>query len=303
MTTRFQTLCLLLFIGLTGLTACQQEPDERLDPEPEIPAVSGNLKATINGNSWVAARAAGASRMNGLINISGLSLDGKILTMTLTDSGVHRYILNSTTLNAAAHVDSTMSDRIAFTSNSSDDAALAGGEVTITSINESAKTLTGTFSYRVYRSTDNKSVSITNGSFTDLSYTTSLAPSTGSDTIRLKVDGADFRPDVVFGISSEFIGQLGLSGTTTAGSPSIGLSMPPDIRPGTHDFGDLIIGVYNPGTDGTNARGSNSGKLVILEHNTSSRRIRGTFNFSASNLLDPSKKNEITDGYFSVKYQ
>lgn len=294
------SFCIAVLFLLGTLSSCQQEPDEELDPEN--PQVSGNLNATIDGSTWVAARAAIGYRMNGLISISGLSRDGKTLTMTLTDSGVHRYVLNANTMNAGAYVDSTLSDRTGFTSNSNDDPQLAGGEVNILSINENTKTMSGTFSFRVYRFTDDRSVSITNGSFTDLKYSTSLPPTTGLDTLRLKVDGVDFVPTVVNGFSSEMLGQMVVTGTDAAGLRSIGITVQPDIIPGTYDFDYPVIGVYNPDTDGTNSRASTSGRLVVLEHNLTTKRLRGTFQFSASNILDPLKKNEITDGYFSVKY-
>ena len=300
----------LKFLSVTLLSlalvfvSCQQEPDEELDPQP--PAGTGNLKATVGGVSWAADRAEVAYRIAGQISISGLSSAGRLLTMTLTDSGVHRYTLNSTTLNAAAWVDSTLADRNAFTSNQSDDLSIAGGEVNITSINESAKTISGTFTYNLYRMLDDKKLTVTSGSFTNLPYLTELPATPASDTIRLKVDGASFVPDINYGLSVDMLQQLNISGTTTTGSRSIGISMPQDILAGSYQFeglGGVAIGVYNPDLDGTNARYSESGTLVILEHNLTTKRLRGTFVFHGANLLDNTKSSEITDGYFSVKYQ
>ncbi|RYY58679.1 MAG: hypothetical protein EOO05_15625 [Chitinophagaceae bacterium] len=295
--------CTLLSLALL-FSSCQQEPDEELDPQP--PAATGNLKATVGGVAWAADRAEVSYRVAGLISISGLSINGRLLTMTLVDSGVHRYTLNATVVNGAAWVDSTLADRNAFTSNQSDDVSIAGGEVNITSINESRKTMSGTFTYNLYRMLDDKQLAVTNGSFTDLPYFTELPATPGSDTIRLKVDGVSFVPDVNYGLSVDMLQQLNISGTTTTGNRSIGISMPQNILAGSYQFEGLAgtsIGVYNPDLDGTNARYSESGTLVILEHNTGTKRLRGTFQFHGTNLLDATKVSEITEGYFSVKYQ
>jgi hypothetical protein len=75
------------------------------------------------------------------------------------------------------------------------------------------------------------------------------------------------------------------------------------ITPGscTLDFlGGQYIGLYNPNTTTTLA--STSGTLTIFEHNKSTKRIRGNFNFVAEPVLGGASV-PLTEGYFSVKYQ
>lgn len=45
-----------------------------------------------------------------------------------------------------------------------------------------------------------------------------------------------------------------------------------------------------------------SGKLTIIEHNPSTKRIRGTFNFKATEVLG-TKSSQFNQGYFSLNYQ
>jgi hypothetical protein len=45
-----------------------------------------------------------------------------------------------------------------------------------------------------------------------------------------------------------------------------------------------------------------TGTLTILSNNTTTRRIRGNFNFHAEALLNPLLNTELTEGYFSVSY-
>ncbi len=106
------------------LAACSKEISletgnvvDPTNPVTPLPAVAGEIKAKLNGSQWVANRAAGAARMQGLINITGTSSDKKILTITLTDSGVHRYILSDATINAAALLDSSEADPITYATN------------------------------------------------------------------------------------------------------------------------------------------------------------------------------------------
>ena len=55
--------------------------------------------------------------------------------------------------------------------------------------------------------------------------------------------------------------------------------------------------------DGTTSFGSESGTLKILEHNTTSKRIRGTFDFEAQEPTNASSTAKLTEGYFSIQYQ
>src|SRR5688572_33445874 len=98
----YSTLTILVVITFNS---CQREVDPSILGNTNNPA-TGNFKAKIDGVQWVANSAAGASRMLGLINISGRSTDRRYVSITLTDSGVHNYTLNANSMNAAAYVDS-----------------------------------------------------------------------------------------------------------------------------------------------------------------------------------------------------
>jgi hypothetical protein len=118
------------------------------------PILTGNFKAKIDGVQWVADRYAQGARMNGIINLTGLGLDKKVITMTLQDSGVHQYTLyydGAVADNAGAYTDSNSTSSIAFSTNAGSAASESGGTVNITSINETSKTMSGTFSFKVKR--------------------------------------------------------------------------------------------------------------------------------------------------------
>lgn len=304
---RLLTILLLSFASVVFITSCQKEVD--FDPtnptNPNPPAVSGNFKAKINGMQWIADKAAGASRFGGLINLTGYGKDRKILTITLTDSGVHKYILSDVTINAAALIDSNDANPFAFTTNQGDYPTTSGGEVNITAIDTAKKTISGTFAFKLFRDDDSAKKAVTEGSFTNLVYATSLPPSSALDTFKVKIDGTSWTPYSVTGIAVPIFNQIAVNATDATGGKTVGLAFPNTITPGSYTFdfyGATYMGQYNPDTNPMHSKAGMSGTLTILEHNTTTRRIRGNFNFRAEELSTPANFANISEGYFSVKY-
>ena len=300
---------LMVLTGISVFSSCQKEVDPSIIANPNLPTTTGNLKAKIDGTQWVANSAESASRMLGLINIGGRSTDRKYLTITLTDSGVHNYTLDNNSMNAAAYVDSSLSNVFSFTTNQGINPGDAGGFVNITSIDVANKRISGTFSFRVFRQMDGAQRTLTEGSFTNLPYTTTLPPGNATDTFKVKIAGTLWVPPTVLGSKTPAVppltSQIVVTGTSTDGTKSVGLFMPDGIAPGSYTFnlfGATYIGLYNPDTDPSHSQGSMSGTLTILSHNTTTRRIRGNFNFHAEALLNPLLNTELTEGYFSVSY-
>lgn len=301
-----------LFLFITAITtlflfqSCQKE----ISFDDDNNSVTGDFRAKIEGSQWVANKGAGASRMQGLINISGYSTDKKYITITLADSGVHRYTLSDATMNAAAYIDSTLPNPLAFTTNQGSYPTESGGEVNITSIDTTNKKMSGTFSFKVFRMTDGLSRNITEGSFTNLSYTTTLPPANATDTFNVKISGTQWNPPTIFAVKAPAIPPLpatiAVSGTDATASKVVGLIFPADITPGSYTldfFGGTYIGQYNPNNNPQNSQASVSGTLQIISHNTSTKRIRGNFNFRSEELLNPLAFTLLTEGYFSVTYQ
>ena len=289
--------------------SCQKEVDPSILDNNNPPAATGNLKAKIDGTQWVANSAEGASRMLGLINIGGRSTDRKYLTITLTDSGVHNYTLDNNSMNAAAYIDSNLSNALNFTTNQGVGPGDAGGFVNISSIDATNKRISGTFSFRVFRQADGAQRTLTEGSFTNLPYATTLPPGAATDTFRVKIAGTLWVPPTVFASQTpaapQLSPQIAITGTSTDGTKSVGMFMPATITPGSYTFdifGGVYLGLYNPDTDPNHSQGAMTGTLTILSHNTSTRRIRGNFAFHAQALLNPALSTELTEGYFSVNY-
>lgn len=298
-------LASLLFVATSlFIYSCQKEIDGDIEPtEPENPpTVSGNLKAKIEGTQWVADKIEAASKFGGYINITGISKDKRMLVITLVDSGVHNYKLTDATTNAAALSDSSIASPLIFRTVEGQYPMQSGGQLNLTSIDTIKKTISGTFSFKVFNSDNIVTKAITEGTFTNLSYATAMQPASSTDTFRVKLNGTSWAPASIAGATA--LGKIGISATSSDATKTVGLALPANITPGTYKFElfGTYLGQYNPDTDPLHTRTSVSGTLTILEHNTTTKRIRGNFSFRAEEPTNSANFTNVSEGYFSVKY-
>lgn len=289
---------LVIVFGVLLLISCRKEVSVE-----NTTGLAGTFNAQINGVQWIAADTAkGASMLAGLTNITGISVDNKQLSITLTDTVTGVYTLNQSSTSLAAYADIDSSDLYAFSTNQGADTSQAGGLVIINEIDRVKKTLSGTFSFKVFRDLDGHQKVITSGVFYKVSYVNSLPRAKSSDTLQASIDGNNW---VAQSIGAQTIsGQLAVSGSLFSGAQTVGLIMPTGIGPGTYplDFNGLkYIGLYNPTP--TVALASPSGTLTILANNVRTQRIRGNFQFLATDPLGgPTAPHTLTSGFFSVYY-
>jgi hypothetical protein len=292
---------LLVYLLLTvSVISCQKELSNETGAGGAA-GVNGILKMKINGAQWVADKAAGASIFGGYIVITGISNDKKNFIIQLEDQGATTYQLDQQNLNVAALTDENEVNNYSYTTNQGQDINDAGGTVTVTKIDQTNKTISGTFSFKMFRDIDSKQLVITEGVFENLKYTTELPPVTGTDAnFKVKIDGTGWTGKNVTG--SVLMGNLMINATELDLSKTVGLSMPADISAGTHNLTQLgpNIGLY---ISGTTTLASSSGTLTITEHNKTTKLIKGTFNFEAKDLMGGTTVSQLTEGSFSVKYQ
>ena len=285
-----------------GNSSCQKEffLDDVDSSLITPPGISGNFTANIEGVKFTADKGSSATVSMGKIVLAGISSAGETITLQVADSGVHVYSLyyaSGTNLGTYSK-----SSELGYTTNQGDGPAQSGGTLSITSVNKEKKTISGTFNMNVFRQFDGKQMKITEGVFKDISYTTEPIPSANSkDTFRVKVDGTAFP---VYSISAfNLYNMITLTINDQAVSKTVGITMPSNVKSGTYDFspfGPDFIGQYNPNS--TTYLAGTSGKITILEHNVSGKRIRGNFNFEAKEIIGDKMAN-LTEGYFSVTYK
>ncbi|MDB5203187.1 MAG: hypothetical protein JWQ27_2596 [Ferruginibacter sp.] len=310
---KMKSLLSLVCLVVIGLTACQKELSQENGGGGAVAGLTGDFRAKIDGVQWVANQSSGAIRNGGYIMINGQSTDGKVLVIQVVDSGVHAYTLDEFGDNGAAYVLTPNGSSFGFTSNASGDTSLAGGKVSITSIDTTNKKMSGTFKFRVLRDIDTVSHAFTEGSFTNISYTTSngIPPGNPTDTFRVKLNGVDWVNYNATGIYTNLLGQTNISIISSYDAntdKNIGLDMSGTIVPGSYSFSAIPFpgdpsALYDNGATPDTSYSADGGNLTILEHNTTTKRIRGTFNFIATPVSGGGTPITFTAGYFSVKYQ
>ncbi|TDH27827.1 hypothetical protein EXU57_05005 [Segetibacter sp. 3557_3] len=196
---RFRLLPILLAFTFV---ACQKELSEDILQAP--PARPAPFEANVNGSRWVADNHYAAAFTQAspvaprMLTIKGTSNNRKFLTISLVDSGVHNYTISPTGagLNVASFEDSIVSPPLLFQSNQAPSANFQPGNVRVTSIDTVRKTISGTFEFRVFRTTDKSERAISMGVFTSIPFT-ATAPAAPADTLKVNVNGSALDPDTV----------------------------------------------------------------------------------------------------------
>jgi len=270
-------------------------------------STDGTFMADVNGSQWVASDSLkSASILAGLINLTGISDDHRQLSITLNDTIPGIYVLNQNSTSVAFFGYTDSSSSYIYSTNQGADSTQAGGTVTVTEIDPINHTISGTFSFNVYREFDGKQLQFTNGIFRKLPYTSSLPPGDGSDTLKATIDGGNWVAQSVDG--AVVSGQLIINGSNLSATQFIGLSMPANVIPGQYTLDYRLFTYYAAYVPSPNvALASSEGTLEILENDVANKRIRGNFTFKAVDPTDPqglvTPPRQVTNGFFAVTYQ
>ena len=291
-------LYLLLLFGICS--SCRKE----YSLEGEI-VPTGNFTAQVDGVHWQSAiTTEQATIAQGLINITGISTNNLEISMTLSGTGTGTYYLSQRSASLATYADIDSSFVYAFTTNEAPDTAQAGGQVTVTEIDQANQTISGNFAFSAYRAVDGTQKTITQGVFTKIPYTLGLSTTTNGDTLNASIDA---KPWVGKSIQAAVnAGELTIVGSSADGSQSVGLLMPANTTPGTYPLDGTdpsYLGVYTVLANATTTGlVSISGQVTITSNNTTTSRITGTFTFVAADPSNPSNVHYVTTGVFSVYY-
>lgn len=260
---------------------------------------AGILRMKIDGKQWTANKTAVASIMNGFISIMGSSADNIDLLITVNTTSAGVYQLDQASPHVAILLDNNETSPVGYTTNQGANSSVAGGTVTITKIDEATKRISGTFSVKVYRSTDDKSLMLTEGYFENLPYTAGPPPTGTGNSLSLKDDGNLWTAPLVAGTKTN--GSINIIATDNPPVParSITITVPETIQKGIYQFNaaSLYVGVFIK--NGNVFQSVDGGNLEITEN--ISNTIKGIFSFTskdASGTTGPT----ITEGSFSVTY-
>ena len=266
--------------------------------------VASDFHATIDGTLWNADSLQLVLVSSDGVSINGLSKTGDQVSMLLPVFKVGSYTLNAQSVSYALYAN--LLDNVAnvYVSNS----GTAGGTVNISSIDTINHLVSGTFQLTLANPADNSKKTITQGVFDFVHYsgdtgTTIIPPPTGGlkDTLEVTIDGTRFFASDVEVSNDSSTGQLLIAGFS--GQKDVGLFLPPTITPGTYnlDFATgLYIGIYNPDPS-TTLLSQADGTVTIISNNTTTKRISGTFSFTAT-PMGSGQPAALTLGYFAVNY-
>ena len=290
-----------LFLILTSFvfTSCEIEPiDSALDPSDfenptDGPAV---FKADFSGETWNSTMAQAVVSSN-FISIGATRADGSTFSILINATGPGTYPANT---NIVAYTPAT-SEYGYWSINLANDSEDTGS-VTITSVNTTNNTVSGTFNFKGYWSDDTVTsiipVQFTNGVFTNIPFIPNTA--TG-DTFFAKVDGVEFLDTLLTGATvgdgpDEWLNVVAVN----ASLDDITIAFKKSIGPGTYTITnsttDDVSCFLSPASGGDDFDGT-SGTLTITSLTTD--RVKGTFNFVGS---DGVTTKTISEGSFDVGY-
>ncbi|MGN6420349.1 MAG: DUF6252 family protein [Pseudobacter sp.] len=293
---RFLRFCLPVLMVL-GLASCLKE--KSVDSTED--GGTGILRMKIDGKQWTANKAVSAVVTNDLVVITGVSQDDITLVIQLETATTGTFQLDQASTHVATVLDINEASPVAYTTNQGANSSIAGGTVNITSIENATKRISGNFSMKVYRATDDKTLMITEGFFENLTYTTTTPNPGGSNTLTMKVDGGDFTGTSVDG--NEALGMIVITAQDAGGIKGVTLGFPATITQGTYtlDNANFYTAFYQNATlvYGAGAGGS----LTITQHDVANRTVKGTFSFTGEDQSTPPGPDvAVTSGSFSVTY-
>jgi Family of unknown function (DUF6252) len=292
---------IVAFVGL-GISSCKKETSIESGPP------TSNFTALINGVQWTSAKATeGATLVQGMLNITGISADSQEVSITLTDTALGVYNLSPTSSSLAVYGYVDSSSATTYSTGLGANSTQSGGTVTLTAVNRVTNTVSGIFAFNVYRSLDGQQRTITSGVFNNIPYSTNLPASGPGDTVTATIDGTAWAGQSIQ--ASALDAQLTITGTSSNGSQAVALIIPTSAPVGTHALtpsgsSPVYMCVYDfVSTGGNNtAAPADAGSINILENNTTTSRISGTFAFSTADGTIGNSNHSITSGYFSVYY-
>lgn len=292
----FSILSIIIF-------SCNIEPYEEIQDNINDKN-QGVFKVSFDGLTYEADNIQ-ATLLNDVLNITGFRGDsGEAVILTVFNPSLGKHALgvtnNSLESNAAAYTEANNTGSGSWVAFSQ--ANISQGELNITEINETDKTISGTFYFIGTNASISKTKEFTKGVFTNVSFAASLGGGNNSNTFFAKVDGVEFKENLIAGIYQTLNGvsTIGISATKD-NLQSIGFNLDGDILPGEYSFNTFSTptALYSRSMSDIN---TGAGMLKISTHDKTKKRIIGTFQFTASPFLSTGTSYEITEGSFDVTY-
>ncbi|WP_159800219.1 DUF6252 family protein [Flavobacterium sp. MK4S-17] len=295
---------LLVLFSAFNFTSCDTEP---VDPvlkdgfdDDGGGVTSGVFKVNIDGETRTATAATAVVQSNVITIVGLLSSSGEMVNIVLPGVAVGSY-----TNAQMSYLPGTGGTQNAY-ANVNDDVE-TNGNVIITNINTTAKTISGTFRFTGYP-IDTESglpiIEFTNGTFQNVPYTgtipgTNPGPTpTDEEYYKAKVNGTmvNFDEIQILG-SGGYMTLMGLSGNNLE---TIQLRIDETLGPDTYAITDgVLVDVSADYSTNDTSITATEGTLTIISKENG--WIKGTFSFSGTDEND--ETIQITEGSFNIEYE
>lgn len=302
---------ILVTISILFFSSCIPNPTENADP---INPYEGVLKVDFDGQTFIATTTQAIVNDN-YISLTGVKTNGEVFQITIPEvaEGIYTWSDFSPTSSGFALAYTQVSNGITYVGARDDSGEFSGfdnytdtAEVVISSIDAVNKKISGTFKFTGVRFDDTGNAVttkvFTNGSFTNIPFTADVPAPTGN-SFTAKLEGVAFVPTNISGFSNS--GRISIIGRKGS-IQNISLNLISSVVPGTYDltdFGDYVGQYVKDATPEGSSFAAESGTVTIISHNTTTKRIKGTFEYFATSVLLPSENYDITEGTFEVTYQ
>jgi Family of unknown function (DUF6252) len=305
-------LLFILGISIVFFTSCIPNPTE--DPDPPVPPFISQFRADYSDQTFVGTTTQ-AIVNDDYLAITGMKGTGEFFQITMPNPEVGTYTWSDFDPSEAgfAMIFSQGSGNVPYLAARDDIGEFADfpdytdtAQLTISSIDTINKRVVGTFKFTGVRFADGGAAVdtkvFTNGSFA-LNYLDEAPSGPGNNTFTAKLDDNVFTPTAINGLSNS--GRISIIGRRGS-IETIGINVISTITPGDYDLGssDDYVGQYiRDATPQGSSFSAEQGTLTIISHDTTAKRIIGTFDFIVSSVLEPGVTYEVSEGAFDITYQ
>ncbi len=238
------------------------------------------LQANVDNRFYASSDARAAINEDGTLTIQGFTSE-ESMTIKLSGLSEGNYTISEETSNYAIYED--IGGNIYTTIPNGE------GQVTISEVNETNNTLSGTFKFNAFL-TGVDTIYVSKGTLFNVPYAGGdIIDPSNAGLFKATVDGNPFIPAVV---TARNTGNTIITSGSTANA-TIVISVTADVEPGEYT---LPRGGFTAKYQGlTGPEDSVDGLLTIEEHNITEGTIKGTFSFITN-------RTDVTEGQFDLTY-
>ena len=233
------------------------------------------------------------------MKIYGTSANGQTIIINVNSGEIGEFTMSSTNGHYAEFIPNMSANATRYSTLNSESGS---GFVRVSSINEEAKTMSGNFYFKAYRTTDNTFKTIADGNFTNVPYQYyNISDTTSFDNLMLWTgdNGQRTAANITSSKNDTAIVIIGEVDNSVAWE-SVTLWLPPTITAGVH-YIESDGPVWAQFQNGFYDYSAVNGSVTIIENNESTNVVRGTFFF---NYLDHEEETlSISGGQFEVQYE